>query len=62
MFCRLVGKKPRQATTEMRKVPGIFVGNHERTGSALFLTEIGLRRGTGIAKAPLEDRWNKIFY
>ena len=61
MFFRLAGKVRRQATTEMRKIAGIFVGNHERTGSALFLTESGLRRGTGIAKVPIEDRWKKDF-
>ena len=40
---------------------GIFVGNHERTGASLFLSERGLLRGTRGQRKTADQQWDTEF-
>ena len=51
--------KPRGGEARMNK--GVYVGHHERTGAALLLTPEGMRRGSGLTRLPVEDRFNDEF-
>ena len=37
---------------------GVYVGHHERTGAAIFLTPEGVQRGTRIARMLEQDPWD----
>ena len=39
-------------------MPGIFIGHHERTGSLLFMTPEGIKRGSGVHRLPQNLRWD----
>ena len=51
----------RKNDADSRMIQGVYVGNHERTGAALFLTPGGLRRGQGIHRLPEADRFDMAF-
>ena len=40
---------------------GVFVGHHERSGDAIFLTPDGVKRGTRIARMMEHERWDRVF-
>ena len=40
---------------------GAYVGHHERSGAALFLTPSGMKRGTRISRMTEADRWDHAF-
>ena len=43
------------------KRPGVYVGHHERSGAAIFLTPDGVKRGTRIARMLEHERWDRVF-
>ena len=40
---------------------GVYVGHHERSGAAIFLTPDGVQRGTRIARMLEHERWDRVF-
>ena len=40
---------------------GVYVGHHERSGAAIFLTPDGVKRGTRIARMMEHERWDRVF-
>ena len=40
---------------------GVYVGHHERSGAAIFLTPDGVKRGTRIARMLEHERWDRVF-
>ena len=40
----------------------IYVGRHERSGAAIFLTPDGVQRGTRIARMMEHERWDRVFF
>ena len=40
---------------------GVYVGHHERSGAAIFLTPDGVKRGTKIARMLEHERWDRVF-
>eukprot|EP00975_Prorocentrum_lima_P063151 12889794-Prorocentrum_lima.AAC.1 len=40
---------------------GVYVGHHERSVAALFLTPTGLSRGTGMHKLRVERWWDGAY-
>ena len=40
---------------------GVYVGHHERSGAAVFLTPDGVKRGTRIARMMEHERWDRVF-
>ena len=51
----------KNAMGEERMKEGTYVGHHERSGAALFLTPSGLQRGVGIHRLPESTRWDVAF-
>ena len=37
------------------------VGHHERSGAAIFLTAVGVKRGTSIARMMEHERGDRVF-
>ena len=46
---------------EQRLLRGVYVGHHERSGAAIFLTPDGVKRGTRIARMMEHERWDRVF-
>ena len=40
---------------------GVYVGHHERSGAAIFLTPDGVKRRTRIARMLELERWDRVF-
>ena len=40
---------------------GVYVGHHERSGAAIFLTPDGVKRRTKIARMLEHERWDRVF-
>ena len=38
----------------------VYVGHHERSGAAIFLTPDGVKRGTRIARMMEHERWDRV--
>ena len=58
---RKVGEQAALKGADARTHRGVYVGHHERTGAALFLTPEGVMRGTRIVRMTDEHRWNLEF-
>ena len=43
---------------DQRMLRGVHVGDHERSGDAIFLTPDGVKRGTRIARILEHQRWD----
>ena len=52
------GARPRGA---LNTIKGVFAGMHERTGSCMFLTPSGCRKGTRIVRLPAGERYPRDF-
>ena len=46
---------------DQRLLRGVYVGHHERSGAAIFLTSDGVKRGTRIARMMKHERWDRVF-
>ena len=46
---------------DQRLLRGVYVGHHERSGAAMFLTPDGVKRGTRIARMMEHERWDRVF-
>ena len=44
---------------EAKMIYGRYIGHHGKTGALLVLTEDGVKRGVGVRRLPIQDRWNK---
>ena len=44
-----------------RMLRGVHMGQHERSGSAIFLTPDGVKRGTRISRMLEHERWDRVF-
>ena len=51
-------REERVASDAERMTDGIFVGHHERTGAALFLSDKGLLRGTRVQRKTADQQWD----
>ena len=40
---------------------GVYVGHHERSGAAIFLTPDGVKRGKRIARVLEHERWDRVY-
>ena len=45
---------------DQRMLRGVYVGHHERSGVAIFLTPDGVKRGTRIAIMLEHERWDRV--
>ena len=46
---------------DQRLLRAVYVGHHERSGAAIFLTPDGVKRGTRIARMMEHERWDRVF-
>ena len=46
---------------DQRMPRGVYVGHHERSGAAIFLTPDGVKKGTRIARKLEHERWDRVF-
>ena len=46
---------------DQRLLRGVYVGHHERSGAAIFLTPDGVKRGTRIARMLEHETWDRVF-
>ena len=46
---------------DQRLLRGVYVGHHERSGAAIFITPDGVKRGTRIARLMEHERWDRVF-
>ena len=44
---------------EAKMIYGRYIGRHGKTGELLVLTEEGVKRGVGVRRLPIQERWNK---
>ena len=58
---RPVGEKNAMRGGDQRLLRGVYVGHHERSGTAIFLTPAGVKRGTTIARVMEHERWDRVF-
>ena len=54
-------REARAAGDVERMLDGIFVGHHERTGAALFLSDKGLLRGTRVQRRTPDQQWDNEY-
>ncbi|CAK0892249.1 unnamed protein product, partial [Prorocentrum cordatum] len=54
-------REARAAGDVERMLDGIFVGLHERTGAALFLSDRGLLRGTRVQRKTPDQQWDNEY-
>ena len=54
---RPVGENIAMRGGDQRMLRGVYVGHHERSGAAIFLTPDGVKRGTRIARMMEHERW-----
>ena len=58
---RPVGENNALRGGDQRLLRGVYVGHHERSGAAIFLTPDGVKRGTRIARMMEHERWDRVF-
>ena len=58
---RPVGESNALRGGDQRLLRGVYVGHHERSGAAIFLTPDGVKRGTRIASMMEHERWDRVF-
>ena len=58
---RPVGENNALQGGDQRLLRGVYVGHHERSGAAIFLTPDGVKRGTRIARMMEHERWDRVF-
>ena len=58
---RPVGENNALRGGDQRFLRGVYVGHHERSGAAIFLTPDGVKRGTRIARMMEHERWDRVF-
>ena len=58
---RLVGENNALRGGDQGSLRGVYVGHHERSGAAIFLTPDGVKRGTRIARMMEHERWDRVF-
>ena len=58
---RPVGENNALRGGDQRLLRGVYVGHHERSGVAIFLTPDGVKRGTRIARMMEHERWDRVF-
>ena len=58
---RPVGEHNALRGGDQRLLRGVYVGHHERSGVASFLTPDGVKRGTRIARMFEHERWDRGF-
>ena len=58
---RPVGENSAIRGGDQRMLRGVYVGHHERSGAAVFLTPDGVKRGTRIARMLEHERWDRVF-
>ena len=58
---RPVGENNALRLADQRLLRGVYVGHHERSGAAIFLTPDGVKRGTRIARMMEHERWDRVF-
>ena len=58
---RPVGENTALRGGDQRLLRGVYVGHHERSGAAIFLTPDGVKRGTKIARMMEHERWDRVF-
>ena len=46
---------------DQRFLRGVYVGHHERSGAAIFLTPDRAKRETNIARLLEHERWDRVF-
>ena len=56
---RPVGENNAMRGGDQRMLRGVYVGRHERSGAAIFLTPDGVKRGTRIARMLEHERWER---
>ena len=61
VHCRPVGENNALRGGDQRLLRGFYVGHHERSGVAIFLTPDGVKRGTRIARMLEHERWDRVF-
>ena len=44
---------------EAKMIYGRYIGHHGRTGALLVLTEDEVKRGVGVRRLAIQERWNK---
>ena len=58
---RPVGETNALRGGDQRMLRGVYVGHHERSGAAIFLTPDGVKRETRIARMLEHERWDRVF-
>ena len=58
---RPVGENNALRGGDQKLLRGVYVGHHERSGAAIFLTPDGVERGTRIARMMEHERWDRVF-
>ena len=58
---RPVGENNALRGGDQRLLRGLYVGHHERSGAAIFLTPDGVKRGTRVARMLEHERWDRVF-
>ena len=58
---RPVGENNALRGGDQRLLRGVYVGHHERSGAAIFLTPDGVKRGMRIARMMEHERWDRVF-
>ena len=58
---RPVGQNNALRGGDQRLLRGVYMGHHERSGAAIFLTPDGVKRGTRIARMMEHERWDRVF-
>ena len=58
---RPIGENNAMRGGDQRMLRGVYVGHHERSSAAIFLTPEGVKRGTRIARILEHKRWDPVF-
>ena len=58
---RPVGENNAMPGGDQRMLRGVYVGHHERSGAAIFLTPDGVKRKTRIARMLEHEIWDRVF-
>ena len=58
---RPVGENNAVRGGDQRLLCGVYVGHHDRSGAAIFLTPDGVERGTRLARMLEHERWDRVF-
>ena len=59
---RQVGENNAMRGGDQKMLRSVYVGHHERSGAAIFLTpDGGVKRGTRIARMLEHERWDRVF-